>query len=296
MSKDNRLLQEFARFWLEHSTYNVKTLAEHFNVSRKHIYALKKKLQAQGIALYLAKDQPDGFPIARGHMAISDQGREQLRNWLELGSSQTNYHILADALYVPLNSECYIEDVLATLLQAIHERRVVTMRYRNSQNGAQTSYNVHCYRLVVRENHLYVYGIDHISLQEDRRPQLRRVDRIRAIALCDEYFIKTSEEMERHIDWYFGAFGYGEGQDVDVCVHFDKSKTPIVKASKRHIAEEHRELEDGSVLWSTTMPITDSLVRWIVSYGAAAEVLEPSELRQMVREFAEGTVRANAPK
>ena len=75
-----------------------------------------------------------------------------------------------------------------------------------------------------------------------------------------------------------------------------KVKFILSKTKKRHLLEKFEQLEDGSLVWQTEMPLVDSLVYWIVSYGEFAEVLEPPELRQMVREFAEGTVRANAPK
>ena len=302
MSKDNRLLQEFARFWLEHDTHSVKALAEDLDVSLKHVYAMKKKLvERWGIELTLSKENPK---LPRGDMGISPAGRDKLRavlelvNSLPLAGSQANYDVLADCLYVPLNSDNYIEGVMPTLLQAIAERRVVCMHYRNSKDGNVTVYNVHCYRLVVRGDHLYVYSIDEYNLADyPLNVQLRRLDRIENITLLGDTFAPASFDVESRIDHYFGAFRYDDNQlEQRVRVRFDASKEHIVKDKKRHLTESHEFLEDGSLVWQADMPLVESLVYWIVSYGKFAEVLEPLELRERVREFAEGTVRANAPK
>lgn len=301
MARHDATLFEFASLWLEHDTYNVKDLAEHLDVSLKHVYAMKKKLvESWGIELSLAKENPN---VPRGEIGISPAGRDKLRAVLELVDSlplaarEPDYGVLETALYVPLNSERYLEGVMRTLLQAIAERRVVHMHYRNNQ-GDVTPYEVHCYRLVVRGDHLYVYSADEDNLKKTTpNMQLRRLDRIERIVLLEDTFAPPSFDVEGRIDYNFGAFRYGDDEPTQrVRIRFDKSKVNIVKDKKRHLLEEHETLEDGSLIWQTDMPLVESLVYWIVSYGEFAEVLEPLELRTMVREFAEGTVRVNAPK
>ena len=199
---------------------------------------MKKKLvDSWGIELALAKENPN---VPRGEIGISPAGRDKLRAVLELvdslplAGSQANYDVFAECLYVPLNSENYLEGVMSTLLQAIAERRVVHMHYRNSKDGTVLAYHVHCYRLVVRGDHLYVYSADEDNLKKTTpNMQLRRLDRIEHITLLEKTFAPPSFDIEARIDHNFGAFRYGDDEPTQrVRVRFDKSKIHIVKDKK----------------------------------------------------------------
>ncbi len=48
---------------------------------------------------------------------------------------------------------------------------------------------------------------------------------------------------------------------------------------------------DGSLLFSGGFADKVSVITWIISFGAGAELLEPEELRADVRAFAEGIRR-----
>lgn len=48
---------------------------------------------------------------------------------------------------------------------------------------------------------------------------------------------------------------------------------------------------DGSLLFTGGFPDRDSIVGWIASFGADAELLEPEEFRKDIREFAEGILK-----
>ncbi|MCI8957735.1 MAG: YafY family transcriptional regulator [Lachnospiraceae bacterium] len=48
---------------------------------------------------------------------------------------------------------------------------------------------------------------------------------------------------------------------------------------------------DGGLLFTGGFPDRDSIVGWIASFGADAELLEPEEFRKDIREFAEGILK-----
>lgn len=47
------------------------------------------------------------------------------------------------------------------------------------------------------------------------------------------------------------------------------------------------EAEDGRFLFSADYTDTDSLVTWLMTFGAKAEVLEPAKAREIIRRNAE---------
>ncbi len=51
------------------------------------------------------------------------------------------------------------------------------------------------------------------------------------------------------------------------------------------------EADDGRLLFTSDFTDMDSLVSWLMTYGPKAEVLEPSEARDMIRENAEETLK-----
>jgi predicted DNA-binding transcriptional regulator YafY len=310
VARHDATLFDFARWWLEHDTYSVKDLAAHLGVSLKHVYDLKKKLvDSWGIDLALAKENPT---VPRGNIGISEAGRDKLRAVLELVDSlpfatgEPDYQALAAALYVPLNNEYEEEDLVAKVLFAINRRRVAHMTYRNSK-GDTNRYHINVFRLFIHRNYLYLCGIDHDTLYQANKPndyQFRRLDRVLAFTPTEQTFAALSEaDINTIIDKRFGAFRYQDTlPDYQVRVRFSPEVAHVVRSTKRHITDnagkdDAAPLEpDGSFIWQAEVPLVNRLVQWLVSYGADAEVLEPAELRTMVREFAEGTVRANAPK
>ena len=71
---------------------------------------------------------------------------------------------------------------------------------------------------------------------------------------------------------------------MDVVVRFTEEQAPYIWERIWHPSQKLEELEDGRVVLRLRGRRVYEIKSWVLSFGAAAEVLEPEELREAVRE------------
>jgi predicted DNA-binding transcriptional regulator YafY len=74
-----------------------------------------------------------------------------------------------------------------------------------------------------------------------------------------------------------------------VRIRFRGSLGEVVAETCWHPSQRLERERDGSLILEVEVPDLDDLARWVLTNGAAAEVLEPEELRTRVRKLAEET-------
>ena len=55
---------------------------------------------------------------------------------------------------------------------------------------------------------------------------------------------------------------------------------------KWHPTQQIEELPDGNVILTAEVPYLDEVARWVLAGAPNAKVIEPKELKDMVKEFA----------
>jgi predicted DNA-binding transcriptional regulator YafY len=172
------------------------------------------------------------------------------------------------------------EPVLHTLRQCIGGRCCVQIRYRNlkRENSERT---VEPYALVYQMGQWYLVG--HCRLRQELRTF--RVDRI-----------QRAEPIEQR-------FTVPDGFDAQAYVRrtmFEPSTTVVVRfaASIAALIREDKapwmqitDQDDGSIHVQFGVSTLEWVVGWVLSYGAVAQVLEPPELIERVREAAQGALQ-----
>jgi transposase len=93
-----------------------------------------------------------------------------------------------------------------------------------------------------------------------------------------------------------GAWGILRGDLVTVKVVFPKTVARYIKERLWHPSQRFRDLPNGQV--EVTLRVADTLEvrRWIQGYGVHAVVLEPTALRDALRDEAEALVRRLTPQ
>ena len=170
---------------------------------------------------------------------------------------------------------------LEKLRRAAREHRQADMEYQSTTKSKVTQRQVDPYALVHRSGWWYLVSYCHL------RTELRtfRVDRIQSLELLSQTF-QTPDDFDIH--------AYLDSEFAD---------QPVVRATLRfkaegaHIArsnisgwESLQENPDGSVDVVLAAPDTPWLASMALSFGTLVTVLEPPELREMVREWAEAVV------
>ena len=170
---------------------------------------------------------------------------------------------------------------LEKLRRAAREQQLVNMHYQSTTGDKVTERQVDPYALVYRGGWWYLVGYCHL------RDALRtfRVDRIQGLETLSQTF-QMPDDFEVH--------AYLEQEFVDQPVvraklRF-KPEGAHVALSERSIWEALEENSDGSVDVSLSAPDLTWLASITISFANLVTVLEPPELRKMVREWARSVV------
>jgi proteasome accessory factor B len=163
----------------------------------------------------------------------------------------------------------------AALADAIAERRRVRFAYR-TPSGALSERSVHPWSLVWRSGHYYLVGLD-----EDREDV--RCFRVSRFASDVDLGAEAQAPPEGFVGREHVAIGAGadDGPPVPVRIAF----RPHVAWWALKGAEDVHPAggEEGWEVYVIPGSTEDAFVRWVLSFGEDAQVLEPQEVRAAVR-------------
>ena len=159
------------------------------------------------------------------------------------------------------------EKHLATLQQAIRQRRVVRLTYHSYSQDETTVRDIEPHRLFYLNGMWYVEG--YCRLRNDYRGF--RLNRVEDVCLLPEVFQARSEEPAPR-EWVTAR--------VRVAAHMVRWVR-----ERQHYGYRDEEPVPGSddVVMRYEVNALSELASWIMGWGAAVEPLEPPELREAVR-------------
>ncbi len=164
-------------------------------------------------------------------------------------------------------------EVLGELFGAISERRKVRFTYRGHVRPVEP------YGMAHRRGHWYLVG----NTPDGER--MYRVDRIESIDVGEEAnsFTKPKGfDIRKSVDSH--PWEAGSDPEVEAKVRFDPA---VAWWAARSLGLE----ETGKELTATVAVVNrEAFVGWVLSFGDAAEVLEPAELREAVAKRVEETL------
>jgi predicted DNA-binding transcriptional regulator YafY len=171
---------------------------------------------------------------------------------------------------------------LEKLRRAIRERRSVSMNYQSNMVPHPSQRGLDPYALVHRWGWWYTIGFCHVH-QEIRT---FRVDRISEISLLDAVFSPT-------VDFNLQEYLKNEMQtqpQITARLRFEPSSANLV-AGNQSYWQTVEQKQDGSVDVTFSAPTIEWAASATLAYGPAVEVVEPPELRVMVKEWIVITAR-----
>jgi predicted DNA-binding transcriptional regulator YafY len=178
---------------------------------------------------------------------------------------------------------------VAALHRALAERRTLRMRYYSLSRDAESERAVDPYHLTYFNGALYLVAYCHV--RQDVR--VFAVDRIRAVAALGDTFTPPAD-FDAEAYWR-GAWGIVRGDLVAVRAVFSSVVAPHIRGRLWHASQELRELAGGRLELRMTVADTLEVRRWLMGFGAEAEVLAPQALREAIRREAERLVAILAP-
>jgi predicted DNA-binding transcriptional regulator YafY len=171
------------------------------------------------------------------------------------------------------------EALLMDLHRAIRERRKVWMRYYTASRGEHRGRTVSPYHLHNHQGDWFLVGFD--DYRNDFRSFL--VPRIEEWRVLEAAF---EPEEGFSIAKYMGDAFRTErgGQSFDVAIRFEEKQARYIRERTWHKNQRIEELKEGGLILRFKASGLGDVKRWVLQYGSQAEVLEPEELREAVRE------------
>jgi predicted DNA-binding transcriptional regulator YafY len=174
------------------------------------------------------------------------------------------------------------EELFRQLNHAISGQWSLQITYYSFSSDKTTERLVDPYHLSFRDGFWYLAAYCH------RRQEVRlfRLDRIQKIIITEKKFIAP---VEFDFDSYLGAAWQMErGEEFLFRVRFTGDSARYVQETVFHPSQK-LYVEEGQVIFEARACGLASIVRWVLSFGSEAEVLEPKELREsIVREMRTG--------
>jgi predicted DNA-binding transcriptional regulator YafY len=286
-------------------------LAEELDVSVRTLHRYFAMLDEMGIPIYSERGRYGGFSLVRGYKlpplvftpdeaaaiylgtSLVGEMWGELYSDAALGAMAKLDNVLPDeqrrevdwarrslvATGMHRADPAELSPFLETLRKAAHERIQVELIYQGSAKAEPTQRMVDPYALVFRSGWWYLVGFCHL------RQALRtfRIDRVQSLKLAEDNF-KLPSDFDVH-DYFLRSL---EDQPLKRArLRFVPDAAQLASGLPGY--QSSLELPDGSLEVVITAPDLSWLASLVLSFTTWATVLEPPELRDMVRDWAQAT-------
>ncbi len=168
----------------------------------------------------------------------------------------------------------------SSIEKAVREKRNIVISYE-SLKAEKTERKISPYAMAFRKHAWYLVGYCH--LRDDIRTF--RLGRIHNVSLSREKFeIPDDFSVEKYFSASWGVY---RGKLTKFKVKFTGEAAIIVKTSRHQQYEEIEEFDDGSVIYKAVISGRVEFIRWVLGFGAQAEIIEPVSARKEVKEILE---------
>lgn len=177
------------------------------------------------------------------------------------------------------------------LFRAVQGRHRVRVRYHSLERDEWNERELDPYHLFRHANGWYCACFCRLR---GRVQTFALGKRMRDLRETGERFERDPEfDVDRYLAEGFGVFRGGEVETI--VLRFEAEVARYVREVRWSPTEVKRELEGGGLELSFRAPVNVGVLRWVLQYGAAVEVVAPEILRQRVRgELRRGTAAYDA--
>jgi predicted DNA-binding transcriptional regulator YafY len=165
----------------------------------------------------------------------------------------------------------------------LNERRRVQIFYHTA------SRNTRAWR-EVEPHHLHLSGGDwYLIAHDDKRDEIRtfHLSRIEQFKILEQRFARRKDFDVNQ--WLRETFATeASAREAEVVIRFDAAQAVYIRERIYHPGQQIEELDNGALILRFRTSGLGAVRRWVMQYGASAEVLKPKSLR---REVAQETRR-----
>jgi predicted DNA-binding transcriptional regulator YafY len=168
------------------------------------------------------------------------------------------------------------EEIIDTILTAISTRSICTVTYRALSTGSTKTYTIHPLRLFEHDGGLYLF----IQIPKHDVTRILAVDRIGTITPTPDTFTDPPDFDPETI--LATTFDLTLEDPITVTIRFSSEAAGRIKGRRWSADQQLTENPDGSLTLAMTTSGRADVIRWLLSYGSSAEILDPQEIRQAI--------------
>lgn len=275
---------------LDKKTVTARELAERFEVSQRTIYRDVETLSSAGIPIYMSKGKGGGISILDGYVlnkaVLTDDEKADVLSAMKaidaINFKETNATLQKlNSLFGENNSDWIEVDfsswynsekesqTFQTIKSAILSKKVINFRY-SSGKGERTSREVEPLKLCFKGMSRYLYA--YCTLRNDFR--FFKLSRIKDILVTEKQFERIITGPVFNTDKMF--------QENYITLKLKLSSKMAYRIYEEF--DQYTREVDGSFIVQPIYPVGEWLLPYIASFGSHCEVLEPLEIRNLVKE------------
>ncbi len=168
-------------------------------------------------------------------------------------------------------------EIFARASEAVRAEKPLAMAYHTQSRNDLTRRVVDPYHLHNHAGVWYLIGFDHKS----RSYRTFNLSRVRKAQVQEQPFERRKDfDLKAYLR---DGFEMMRGEQVErVSIRFDAEQARYIQERTWHPSERRDRHPDGSLTLRFELSGLEGVKRWVLSYGAHAEVLEPEGLRRAV--------------
>jgi predicted DNA-binding transcriptional regulator YafY len=195
-----------------------------------------------------------------------------------------NIRDLCSSVYFhrPLEPIRDLRNEFSVVLDAIMQRRRLSMTYRSAKRDKDERREIEPYVLLNSGGDWYIVGL----CRRSKQIKVFSLLRVFEPKIEEHYFIIP--DSFKIADYLSAGFGrvYGEKADT-VRLRIRPPLSARISTSKWHSSQKIKKLKNGEVELQIKCPVTDTLVRWVLQMGECVKIEGPASLKLIAREKAE---------
>jgi len=191
----------------------------------------------------------------------------------------------------PAKSEAMIREIL----RAIKERKRVRIKYLRTYDGAITERVVEPHGLLCRLNNWYLTGL--CTQRKQRRVFLLLNIRELTVIENSSYCMPPGFSLKEAYQDIWGTWTEDEAGELEtVRIAVCAGPAERFRHNLFHESQQVHELPDGRLEVTYRLAGAEEMIPWLMSWGDAVEVLEPSWLREQLIRSLQETIRCYLKK
>ena len=166
---------------------------------------------------------------------------------------------------------------LSHVIQAMLESRTIYAIYHSQHRNVTTERYIDPYYLVPREQRFYLIGFCH----REKRAQTFRLSRFQHVEITEKRFNRDSFDIAKYME---NTWSIHRGdKKITFKIKFSANVARYVKEEELFVQPWMKDTADGGLLFQVTVNNEDEFIRWLLQYGADAEIISPPSAREAMK-------------